>query len=31
MTLVSALATSLWQEVNDVVDAFLVIYRAEVI
>ena len=31
MTLMSAFTASVWQEVQDVVSAFLVIYRAEVI
>lgn len=30
MTLMHALATSLWQEVESVVDAFLIVYRAEI-
>ena len=30
MTLFHALTTSLWQEITEVVDAFLVIYKTEV-
>lgn len=31
MTIVDALATSMWQEVTGVVDAFLIIYKTEVV